>query len=378
MNPPLLFTPLTLREVTLRNRIAMSPMCQYSARDGMADAWHLVHLGSRAVGGVGLVMVEATAVTPQGRISPGCLGLWKDQQIEPLALIAGFIRGQGAVPGIQLAHAGRKGSCHPSWAGGAPLTDPEGAWEVLSASDIPFDPRSPVPRPADPADIESLTTAYVAAAKRAVAAGFEVVELHAAHGYLLHQFLSPLSNRRTDEFGGAFANRTRLTRLVAASIRQNLPRGIPLFVRLSATDWVEGGWTLGETQQLAAALKTDGVDLVDISSGGLVHDAVIPVSPGYQVPLSASVRREARMPTAAVGLITEPAQAEEILGRGDADLVFLGRELLRDPYWPLKAQASLSMEPSLPPQYRSARKPLPHPGMASATGRWKTASALKS
>ena len=357
MDTPLLFEPFTLRGVTLRNRIAMSPMCQYSARDGMADYWHLVHLGSRAVGGVGLVMVEATAVTPQGQISPGCLGLWKDEHIEPLARVAAFVRSQGAVPGIQLAHAGRKGSCHASWAGGAPLTPREGSWEVLSASDIPFDARSPAPRPADAVEIDLLLAAYADAARRAVAAGFEVVELHAAHGYLLHQFLSPLSNRRTDEFGGTFANRTRLTRRVAARIRQCLPAQTPLFVRLSATDWVEGGWTLPETQRLAAELKTDGVDLVDISSGGLVHDAVIPVAPGYQVPFAAAVRRQAGIPTAAVGLITEPHQAEEILRRGDADLVFIGRELLRDPYWPYRAQASLAMEPSFPPQYRSAKTP---------------------
>jgi 2,4-dienoyl-CoA reductase-like NADH-dependent reductase (Old Yellow Enzyme family) len=355
MNSPLLFTPITIGGVTLRNRIAMSPMCQYCARDGFADDWHLVHLGSRAVGGAGLVMVEATAITPEGRISPGCLGLWSDAHLAPLTRIANFIRGQGAVPGIQLAHAGRKGSCQASWTGGAPLSKEEGAWEILSASAVPFDARSPAPRALRIDEIDALVLSYVEAAKRAVAAGFGIVELHAAHGYLLHQFLSPLTNRRTDAFGGSFENRTRLVRLVASAIRQVLPAAVPLFVRLSATDWADGGWNLDETCRLASLLREEGVALIDVSSGGLVPDAVIPLSPGYQAPMAAAVRKQACMPVAAVGLITQPAQAEDILRRGDADLVFVGRELLRDPYWPYRAQASLAMQPAMPPQYRSAR-----------------------
>lgn len=350
----MLFTPLTLRAVTLRNRIVMSPMCQYSAQDGVADDWHLVHLGSRAVGGCGAVMVEATAVTPAGRISPGCLGLWDDAQIEPLARIARFARQQGAVPAIQLAHAGRKGSCHPSWAGGEPLAAHEGPWEVLSASALPFDAKSPAPRAASAADIETVLDAYAAAARRAVAAGFQIIELHAAHGYLLHQFLSPLSNLRGDEYGGVFENRTRLLRLAAAAVRASIPQGMPLLVRLSATDWVAGGWSAAETDRVAAQLKGDGVDLIDVSSGGLVPNAVIPVAPGYQVPLASRVRREAGIATAAVGLITDPVQADAALRNGDADLVFLGRELLRDPYWPYRAQLALAVPPTLPAQYRSA------------------------
>ena len=331
MTPPLLFTPLVLRAVTLPNRIAMSPMCQYSACDGLADDWHLVHLGSRAVGGAGLVMVEATAVSPEGRISPGCLGLWEDLQIEPLSRIARFIERQGAVPAIQLAHAGRKGSCHPSWAGGAPLRHDEGAWGLVSASALSFSAGSPVPRAMDAVDIDRLADSFAAAARRAVAAGFRIVEIHAAHGYLLHQFLSPLSNRRGDDHGGSFENRTRLGCRIVRQVRRAIPSGMPLLLRLSATDWTPDGWDAPQSARLAAALKND-IDLVDVSSGGILPDVAIPVGPGYQVPLSRHVRNEAGVATAAVGLITQPMQAEDILRELSADLVFVGRELPRELY----------------------------------------------
>ncbi|MES2941020.1 MAG: NADH:flavin oxidoreductase/NADH oxidase [Pseudomonadota bacterium] len=354
MPSPLLFTPLRLRGLTVRNRVAMSPMCQYCARDGLADDWHLVHLGSRAVGGAGLVMVEATAVAPEGRISPGCLGLWNDAQADALARIARFVRDQSGVPGIQLAHAGRKGSCQPSWRGGAPLAAQEGAWEVPSPSAIPFDAASPVPRAADAGELAALVDAYGRAARRAVAAGFALLEIHAAHGYLLHQFLSPLSNRREDSFGGSFENRTRLLRQVVTRVRDCMPDAMPLFVRISAKDWAAGGWDLPDAERLSAGLSRMGVDLIDVSSGGLLPDAAIAVSPGYQVPLARSIRRAAGVPTAAVGLITDAAQAEAILAQGAADLVFLGRELLRDPYWPQKARHALGLEPCVPAPYRSA------------------------
>ncbi|KIQ37540.1 oxidoreductase [Variovorax paradoxus] len=349
-----LFSPLALRGVTLRNRIAMSPMCQYTASDGMADDWHLVHLGSRAVGGAALIMVEATAVSPEGRITPGCLGLWDDAQVEPLARIARFIQRQGAVPGIQLAHAGRKGSCRASWEGGAPLPPCDGGWELLSASQMPFSPSSPTPRAASTADIAALLRDFANAARRAVAAGFEIVELHAAHGYLLHQFLSPLSNKRCDAYGGSPEGRNRLLIELVLAVREAIPAEMPLFVRISATDWIQGGWELADTERLCVRLKRHGVDLIDVSSGGLQPDAQIPVAPNYQVPLASHVRRAADMCTGAVGLITEARQAQEILARGDADLVFLGRELLRNPYWPMDAQRALNERRTPPLPYRSA------------------------
>ncbi|MCR6476429.1 NADH:flavin oxidoreductase/NADH oxidase [Variovorax sp. ZS18.2.2] len=349
-----LFTPLAIRGVTLRNRIVMSPMCQYSASDGMADDWHLVHLGSRAVGGAGLIMVEATAVSPEGRITPGCLGLWNDAQIEPLARIAHFIKRQGAVPGIQLAHAGRKGSCRASWEGGAPLPPGDGGWELLSASEMPFGPSSPAPRMASVADIAALLCDFANAARRAVAAGFEIVELHAAHGYLLHQFLSPLSNKRCDAYGGSPDGRSRLLIELVPAVREVIPSEMPLFVRISATDWIPGGWEVDDAERLCVRLEQHGVDLIDVSSGGLRPDAQIPVGPNYQVPLAGRVRRAAGIRTGAVGLITQARQAEEILARGDADLVFLGRELLRNPYWPMDAQRTLNQRTTPPPPYRSA------------------------
>jgi 2,4-dienoyl-CoA reductase-like NADH-dependent reductase (Old Yellow Enzyme family) len=346
-----LLSPLTVRRVHLRNRIAMSPMCQYVARDGFADDWHLVHLGSRAAGGAALVMVEATAVTPEGRITPGDVGVWDDAHAEPLARIARFIHTQGAAIGIQLAHAGRKASCDVPWKGGAPLTAAQGAWPVVAPSPVPFGEQSPVPRALDAAGIDAVVEAFVSAARRAVAAGFDLVELHAAHGYLLHEFLSPLSNRRTDEYGGSLANRMRMPVRVARAVRRALPPDMPLFVRISATDWAEGGWDVEQSAALARALKPEGVDLIDVSSGGLVPTAKIPVARGYQVPLAAQVRREADILTGAVGLITEPEQANEVIQRGCADLVFLGRALLREPYWALRAEAALDGEQQWPISY---------------------------
>jgi len=347
-----LLSPLTIRGVTLRNRIAMSPMCQYSAVDGLASDWHLVHLGSRAVGGAGLVMVEATAVTAQGRISPGDMGIWSDEHIEPLARIARFVESQGAVPAIQLAHAGRKASCEPPWREGASLKSPEvGGWPVIGPSPIPFSEGDPVPSELDEAGIESVISAFEAAARRALQAGFKILEIHSAHGYLLHEFLSPLANHRPDRWGGSFENRTRLVTTVAAQLRSLIPAELPLFVRISGTDWVDGGWDIEQSVRLACEFKKIGVDLIDVSSGGAVPKARISVSAGYQVPLARKIRHEAGISTGAVGLITEPRQADEIITGGDADLVFIGRELLREPYWALKAQQELGQEPAWPTPY---------------------------
>jgi 2,4-dienoyl-CoA reductase-like NADH-dependent reductase (Old Yellow Enzyme family) len=347
-----LLSPLTIRGVTLRNRIAMSPMCQYCAREGLADDWHLVHLGSRAVGGVALVIVEATAVTRDGRISPGDMGIWGDEHVEPLARIARFVHSQGAVAGIQLAHAGRKASCEPPWKGGARLKTPEeGGWTVVAPSPIPFHEDEPAPVALDEAGIDAIVAAFEAAARRALAAGFRVIEIHAAHGYLLHEFLSPLSNRRDDRYGGSLENRMRLTLRVAERVRRAMPEELPLFVRISATDWVEGGWDVDQSVALSRRLKDLGVDLIDASSGAIVPKAVIPVSKGYQVPFARKIRCEAGIRTGAVGLITEPRHADEIITAGDADLVLIARELLREPYWALKAQHELGAEPSWPIPY---------------------------
>lgn len=352
-----LLSPLTIRGVTFRNRIAMSPMCQYVAEEGLASDWHLVHLGSRAVGGVALVMVEATAVTPDGRISPGDLGIWADQHVEPLARLARFVHSQGAVAGIQLAHAGRKASCDPPWKGGASIKTPTaGGWPVAGPSPIPFDDGDPVPTALDEAGIEGITAAFEAAAIRALAAGFRVIEIHAAHGYLLHEFLSPLSNRRTDQYGGSLENRMRLVLRVAERLRQIVPAELPLFVRISATDWADGGWDVEQSVLLSRRLNDLGVDLIDVSSGGLVPKARIPVGKGYQVPPAQKIRDEVGIMTGAVGLITEPGYANEIVTGGYADLVFIGRELLREPYWALKAQHELGEEPSWPVPYGYAVK----------------------
>ena len=347
-----LLSPLTIRGVTLRNRIAVSPMCQYSAVDGLADDWHLVHLGSRAAGGAGLVFTEAAAVTPEGRISPADLGLWDDGQIEPLARVARFLHRMGAVSGIQLAHAGRKAGTRPPWEGGAPLLAPEkGGWTPVGPSPIPFAEGYLAPRPLDETGIREVTSAFVAAGRRAIRAGFKIIELHAAHGYLLHQFLSPLSNRRTDAYGGSLENRMRLPLEVAGALREALPGDVPLFVRISATDWVDGGWDLPQSVALAKALRPLGVDLIDASSGALVPNAKIPVARNFQVPFAAAIRKEAGIPTGAVGRITDPDQAEEIITSGAADLVLIGREMLREPYWALKAEHALDREPGWPLQY---------------------------
>jgi len=351
----MLFTPLALRGVALRNRIGVSPMCQYSAVDGRATDWHLVHLGGFAKGGAGLVIFEATAVEPRGRISPADLGLWEEAQVEPLARIVRFVESQGAVPALQLAHAGRKASVRPPWdQGGAPLTTAPG-WEVVGPSALAFADGHPLPVALDEAGLHGVSAAFAAAAKRAVRAGFRAIEVHAAHGYLLHQFLSPLSNRRSDGYGGDFAGRTRLAREVVAAVRAVVPDAMPVLVRVSATDWVEGGWTPDETVELARALRELGVDLVDCSSGGLVPYAKVPAAPGYQVGFAERVRRESAVATAAVGMITTPAQAEEILAEGRADLVLLARELLRDPHFALRASMALKAEGPWPRQYLRAR-----------------------
>jgi 2,4-dienoyl-CoA reductase-like NADH-dependent reductase (Old Yellow Enzyme family) len=351
-----LLSPLTIRGVTLRNRIAMSPMCQYSSTDGLADDWHLVHLGSRASGGASLVMVEATAITAQGRISPGDMGIWGEQHVEPLARIARFVASQGAVPAIQLAHAGRKASCDAPWRGGAKLARNQGGWEEIAPSAIPFDEKDPPPRALDIAGIDEVVAQFDAAAERALRAGFKVLELHAAHGYLLHEFLSPLANHRTDDYGGSLENRMRLTLRVARTLRQRMPAELPLFVRISATDWVDGGWDIEQSVELARKLKALGVDLIDTSSAAIVPYARIPVARGFQVPLARRIRDEADILTGAVGLITEVSQANEIITGGDADLVLIGRELLREPYWAIKAQQELGEEPTWPIPYGYAVK----------------------
>ena len=353
-----LFSPFPLRSLTLRNRIAVSPMCQYSSDDGFASDWHLVHLGGFATGGAALVISEATAVTANGRISPHDLGLWKDAHVEMLARITHFVRAQGACAGVQLAHAGRKASTKRPWERGGTVSVAEGGWtDVMAPSAIAFSEAYPMPHALSEAGVAGVIAAFREAAVRALAAGFEVIELHAAHGYLLHQFLSPLSNQRTDAWGGSFDHRVRLTIEVVDAIRTVWPERLPLFVRLSATDWVEGGWTVADTVRLSALLRTHGVDLVDCSSGGLAHGARVSVGPGYQVPFARQVRAESGMPTGAVGLITDAQQAEAIIAAGDADLVFLARELLRQPRWPLAAAHALGAEEPWPKQYERAKLP---------------------
>jgi len=353
--PPRLFEPLQLRDVRFRNRVWVSPMCQYSARDGLANDWHLVHLGSRAVGGAGLVLAEATAVSPEGRISPGDLGLWSDGQVEPLARVAGFVAERGAVPGVQLAHAGRKAATGLPWSGGRPLGVEEGGWEVVAPSAVPFGAGHPTPRALTDSEVVGVVRLFAEAAGRAAAAGFRVVEIHAAHGYLLHEFLSPLSNRRSPPYGGTLEARARVVLEVARAVREAVPEGLAVFVRISAADWADGGWDLPQSVQLARWLGEEGVDLIDCSGGGLVPEAKPPVGPGYQVPFAEAIRREAGIATAAVGLITEPAQAEEIVASGRADAVLLARAMLRDPHWPLHAARALGAEGPWPVQYLRAR-----------------------
>jgi 2,4-dienoyl-CoA reductase-like NADH-dependent reductase (Old Yellow Enzyme family) len=349
-----LFESVAFGDVVLRNRIAVSPMCEYSAVDGMPDDWHLVHLGSRAVGGAGLVFCEATGVSPEGRISPGDTGIWNDAQAAAWARINRFIAAQGAVSGIQLAHAGRKASTAVPWAGGKMVSPGEGGWTAVAPSALAFDADYPMPVALDAAGLAKVVEDFAAATVRARDAGFRVVEIHAAHGYLLHSFLSPLSNRRDDAYGGSLANRARLLREVVAAVRAQWPAPAPLFVRVSATDWADGGWDIDECVELARWLKADGVDLVDCSSGGLVPGVSIPATPGYQVPFAARIRREAGIATGAVGLITNGAQAGAIVAAGHADLVLLARELLRDPYFPRRAAAELGATIDAPLQYRRA------------------------
>ncbi len=351
----MLFSPLAVRGVTFRNRIAVSPMCQYSAADGLPDDWHLVHLGSRATGGAGLVIAEATAVEPRGRISPGDLGIWNDAQVEAFARITRFVASQGAVPGIQLAHAGRKASTKVPWDGDGGVAPADGGWQPVGPGTEPFAPSYPVPAALDDAGITGLVAAFAAAARRARAAGFGVVELHFAHGYLVHQFLSPLCNRRADRWGGSFDNRTRLAREIARAARAALPDDVPLFARLSCTDWMDGGWDLEQTVELARGLKADGVDLIDCSSGGNVMGARIPAGPGYQVAFADAVRRGAGVLTGAVGFITAAAQADQIVRAGQADIVLLARQLLREPSWPLRAAVELKAEAAWPKQYLRAK-----------------------
>jgi 2,4-dienoyl-CoA reductase-like NADH-dependent reductase (Old Yellow Enzyme family) len=350
-----LFSPIQLRSLTLRNRVFVSPMCMYSSHDGVPNDWHMVHLGSRAVGGAAMVMVEATAVTPDGRISPADSGLWNATQTAAFAPIARFIAEQGAVPAIQLGHAGRKASVQPPWLGGAALAAVDGGWQPCAPSPLPFSPASPIPRALEVAELEQLCTAFEDAVERALQAGFKAVELHMAHGYLLHQFLSPLSNHRSDAYGGSLENRMRFPLQVARRVRALWPQELPLLVRISATDWVEGGWDLEQSLQLCRQLKELEIDLVDCSSAGLVPDAVIPVGPGFQTPLSASIRAGVGIATGAVGMITEAVQAEQIVATGQADVVFLARQLLRDPYWPIQAARELKAEHRWPPQYERAR-----------------------
>jgi 2,4-dienoyl-CoA reductase-like NADH-dependent reductase (Old Yellow Enzyme family) len=353
MRPPL-FSPFQLRSVEFPNRIGVTPMCQYSSQDGFATDWHLVHLGSRAQGGAGLIIVEASAVVPEGRISSGDLGIWKDDHIPALQRIVEFLHSQGARAGIQLAHAGRKASMSVPFAGERLLLPAEGGWQPVAPSALAFSPDYAVPQSLDRAGIAAVVQAFARAARRALAAGFDFVEIHAAHGYLLHQFLSPLSNLRTDDYGGSFENRTRLALEAVDAVRAAWPAHLPLFVRISATDWAEGGWNPDESVQLSRLFREHGVDLVDVSSGGLVPNAQIPAGPGFQIQFASRISREAGIPTAAVGLITEPAQANAVVAQGDADLVLLGRELLRDPYWPVHAAAALDEAASWPVQYLRA------------------------
>ncbi len=351
-----LFESFTVKSVTLRNRIGVSPMCQYSSEDGLATDWHLVHLGSRAIGGAGLVIAEATAVAPEGRISPGDAGLWADKHIEPLARINRFIKQHGAVSGIQIAHAGRKASAALPWQGGAHLADDAGGWPTLAPSAVAFgEGLNKVPRAMTAADIAQTQADFVATAKRSLAAGYEWLELHFAHGYLGHEFLSPLANFRTDSYGGSFENRIRFVLETTRAVRAVWPENLPFTARLSCSDWVEGGWDIAQSVELSRRLKTEGVDLIDCSSGGAVPQAKIPVGPDYQVPFAEQIRREAGIATAAVGMITAPKQADEIIRTGKADLVLLAREFLRDAYWPAHAAKVLGHAGRVPPPEPYAR-----------------------
>ncbi|SHM90783.1 NADH:flavin oxidoreductase/NADH oxidase [Flavobacterium xinjiangense] len=350
-----LFSPLQIKSITLKNRIVISPMCQYSATDGFANDWHLVHLGSRASGGAGLIIQEATSVSPEGRISPGDLGLWNDQQIDKMKIINQFILSQNAVPGIQLAHAGRKASAASPWEGGRKIEVNQGGWDTVAPSAVGYHENEKPPIALDKSGIQKVVSDFASATKRAVEAGFEVMEIHAAHGYLLHQFLSPLSNFRTDEYGGSFENRIRLTLEVVEAVQSEWTKELPLFIRISATDWAEGGWNIEESVQLSKILKEKGVDLIDVSSGGAVSHQQIPLGPNYQVPFADQIKKEVGISTGAVGLITEAAQAEEIIASGKADLVLFARESLRNPNLGLAFAAALNVDVSWPKQYQRAK-----------------------
>lgn len=349
-----LFSSLSIRSVTLKNRLVVSPMCQYSSVDGFANDWHLVHLGSRAIGGAGLIFTEATAVSPEGRISPQDLGIWKDEHITMLRRITEFISAYGSVPGIQLAHAGRKGSTPPAWEKSRVLPESEGGWETVAPSPIAYRAGDPVPHELSTAEIAQVVADFRAAASRAIEAGFKVIEIHAAHGYLLHEFLSPVSNQRADDYGGSFENRIRILLEVIAGIQEVWPDDLPLFVRISATDWVENGWTPNDSVALARVLLTKKIDLVDCSSGANVSGVRIPVKPLYQVPFADRIRKETGMPTGAVGLITTAAEAESVLQAGSADLIFMARQMLRDPYFPRHAAKELREAVNWPVQYERA------------------------
>jgi 2,4-dienoyl-CoA reductase-like NADH-dependent reductase (Old Yellow Enzyme family) len=350
-----LFSPFRLRGIQFKNRIIVSPMAQYSADGGIPNEWHLVHLGSRAVGGAALIMVEATAVSPEGRITPWDCGMWSDDHARAFERIAAFMSGQGAVPGIQLAHAGRKASTDTPWRESVPLSEKDGGWQLVAPSPIAFSGSHAVPREISPGDIQRIVAAFAQAARRSVEAGFQVVELHMAHGYLAHEFLSPLSNQRKDPYGGGLENRARFPLEVASAVRESLPDPLPLLVRISCTDWVEGGWDLTQSMDLCRWFKGIGVDLIDCSSGGLIPNAAIPAGPGFQTPFAAAIREKVGIPTGAVGLITHPAQAEQIVATGQADVVLLGREFLRDPYWPFRAARALDVDLPWPSQYLRAK-----------------------
>jgi len=350
-----LFSPLKLRGLTIPNRIFVSPMCQYSSPDGKPNNWHFVHYGSRAVGGAGLVITEAMAITPDGRISPDDLGIWSSEHAEAYIPLVEFIKAQGATAGIQLAHAGRKAATKAPWLGGRPLDRDKRGWQPLAPSPIPFASGHQTPREATADDLDKIIWQFTEATQHSLTAGFQVVELHAAHGYLLHQFLSPLSNQRNDEFGGSLENRMRFPLQVAKAVRKTWPENLPMFVRISATDWVEGGWDVEQSIEFCRQLKQLGVDLIDCSSGGLVADAVIPAKPGFQVPFATEIKNKLNIATGAVGLITDPAQAEQIIATEQADAVLLGRKLLSDPYWPLHAAQTLGANHLWPVQYERAK-----------------------
>ncbi|MBE9461264.1 NADH:flavin oxidoreductase/NADH oxidase [Dyadobacter subterraneus] len=350
-----LFSPLEIKSIKFKNRIIVSPMCQYSSVDGFASDWHLVHLGSRAVGGASLTITEAAAVSPEGRISPEDLGIWKDEHIEKLQQITSFLKAQNCVAGIQLAHAGRKASTSVPWKGKDKVDIEDGGWTTFSASPIAFADNYPMPEELDQQGIDKVVSDFAIAARRALAAGFEVIEIHAAHGYLVHQFLSPLSNKRTDEFGGSFENRIRLLLLIIEAIKSEWPDNLPLFTRISATDWADGGWNLDDSIKLAAILKEKGIDLIDVSTGGLVAPVKIPVGPAYQLPFASAIKKQTGILTGTVGMITDSVQAETILVNGDADMILMAREILRNPYFPLLAAKEVHDHTAWPVQYERAK-----------------------